>query len=75
MYDRFLSYSKKTGEIYENPLFSLGTSHMLKIESTEEDSLEMGKRLMIERLNVFNTRRSPSPIAQNLKVVTHLPSP
>lgn len=58
----------------ENPLFSLQQSDMLKISKNEHDSYMNGKKMIMDRLNVYN--KSPKyDYHESLKVVTHLPSP
>ena len=42
----------KSLNIAENPLFSLGTSDMLRLEPNHRASLQAGRRLIMDRLNV-----------------------
>jgi hypothetical protein len=74
MCDKFLQYSKKKNLMIENPLFSLHQSEMLKIDKNEHDSYMNGKKLIMDRLNVYN--KSPQfDYHESLKLVTHMPSP
>ena len=69
--DNMLQYSQRSGNIKENPLFSLGNSDILKIEQDTTESICNGKQLMINRLNV--KRQSPLLTNQNINTAQRQP--